>query len=89
MAGISLDPLAVVESVCCKWGELTWDTPIESIPIFGLKSSLNPLGKQWKQACALGEYKGKPKVGFLTRLSPMSPEEGPPLPQILNIKWPF
>ena len=37
----------------------------------------------------LGEFKGKPKVSFLTKFSPMLPDKGPPLPSGLNIKWPF
>jgi hypothetical protein len=89
MSNIPLDPIAAYEQLCCVWGEKTWDTPFQSMPIFGLKSSLNPLGKQWKQACGLGEYKGKPRVPFISKLSPMAPQVGPPLPQLLNIKWPF
>jgi hypothetical protein len=84
-----LDPIAVFEQIGCKYNEAIWDTPFSKIPVIGLKSSLNPLGKQFRQACGLGEFKGKPKISFLTKFEPMSPINGPPLPRILNIKWPL
>lgn len=89
MDKLPLDPLVAFEQFGCKFNEVIWDTPLSKLPIFGLKSSLNPLGKQYRQACGLGEFKGKPKVSFLGKFSPMLFTSGPPLPQILNIKWPF
>ncbi len=80
-------PLAALDGAVCKWLDLTYNTPLNILPVIGVRSSLNPLGRQYRMSCALGEFKGKPKAGFFTRLLPMGPGEGPPLPQMLNLTW--
>jgi hypothetical protein len=85
----SADPLIMIEKIGCKFNESIWDTPFSKIPIIGLKSSVNPLGRQYRQACGLGEFQGKQKVTFLGNFSPMLPTKGPPLPEGLKISWPW
>ncbi len=83
-----INPLYAVDAVARAWVKATYNTPIQSMPIFGIKSSLNPLGKAYREAYSMGEYTGKPEKGFFVRLTPASPASGPPLPQALNIHWP-
>lgn len=83
-----LNPYHVLDKVICAWNKMTWDTPLQSMPVFGIKSSINPLGERYRRSCALGEFEGKNPEGFFTHLFPMSPAKGPPLPRILSITWP-
>jgi hypothetical protein len=83
-----IDPLYALDAVAGAWVKMTYNTPIESIPIIGVKSSLNPLGRQIRKAYSLGEFAGQPKKGFFVNLAPMSPKDGPPLPKALDLKWP-
>lgn len=82
------DPLYLADLLAGSWVKATYNTPIGSIPIIGVKSSLNPLGRQYRKAYALGEYEGKPAQGFFVNLAPMNPVSGPPLPKALDIRWP-
>lgn len=84
-----LNPFYGIDAVVGAWNRATYDTPIGDIPIFGLKSSLNPLGKQYRKAYSLGEYAEKPPEGFFVKFTPMAPGAGPPLPQGLSKKWPW
>lgn len=82
-----ISPLYAVDLIAGAWCRATYDTPLSKIPVIGLKSSINPLGKQYRKAYALGEYEGKPAEGFFTKLAPNFPTDGPPVPQILKMKW--
>lgn len=82
-----IDPLFALDVLTGTWLKATYNTPIGSMPIIGVKSSLNPLGKQYRKAYALGEYEGKPAEGFFVKLGPMDPLSGPPLPKILEKTW--
>lgn len=84
-----LNPFYGLDAIAAGWARITYDTPLSRIPIIGLKSSLNPLGKQYREAYALGEYANKPKKGFFVHLAPMAPATGPPLPEALGQVWPW
>jgi hypothetical protein len=83
-----INPFYAAEAIARTWIKATYNTPIQSMPVFGVKSSLNPLGRAYREAYSVGEYAGKPEKGFFVRLGPASPKSGPPLPAALGIKWP-
>lgn len=85
MATTSLaNPLQVVDTITGEWLKATYDTPLSDVPIFGVKSSLNPLGSFYRRRYHLDVPKEQ-----MDKILPPSPTLGPPLPRLLGIKWPW
>ena len=80
----ALGPLRVVDRVAGQWAKATYDTPLSDVPIIGLKSSLNPLGSFFRKRYALPLKEGEVDKGL-----PTPPKQGPPLPRLLNLRWPW
>jgi hypothetical protein len=83
-------PFDLVDKGAEKWIRLTWDN-IQKVPIFGVRSGLNPLGKKWRESAGVGEFEGqRPQHGLISStLAPLDPLHGLPLPRTLGVSWPW